>query len=67
MPRAPRPEIRPLAAAAFGTALRAMEQGDRPAAVRALLDIDSQSWDAIEARLARLGGTVAELLQEATP
>ncbi|MCD0482797.1 hypothetical protein LO771_10400 [Streptacidiphilus sp. ASG 303] len=56
------PSVRPLAAAHFKDALRALESGNRPAAVRALLDIDPESWTGIEHRLALLGEDLAVLL-----
>jgi hypothetical protein len=43
-------------------ALEAHQRGDLPAAVYGLLSIDAESWQAIQDRLAALGGTLPELL-----
>ncbi|WP_377271661.1 hypothetical protein [Peterkaempfera sp. SMS 1(5)a] len=56
------PAVRPLAAAHLKDAVRALEAGDRAAAVRALMDIDPDSWVGIEHRLALLGEDLAALL-----
>ncbi|WP_405804861.1 hypothetical protein [Streptomyces sp. NBC_01187] len=44
-------------------AFTALERGDRGTAVASLMAIDPDSWQAIERRLATLGGSVADLLQ----
>lgn len=59
------PEIRPLAAVHLREALEAAANGQTPAAVAALMHIDAASWQAISARLAQLGPTVADLLTDA--
>ncbi|MGI5349469.1 hypothetical protein ACQEU8_14900 [Streptomyces sp. CA-250714] len=43
-------------------AFTALERGDRGTAVASLMAIDAESWQAIERRLATLGGSVADLL-----
>lgn len=48
-------------------AFTALEDGDRGAAVASLMAIDVGSWQAIEHRLAALGGSVAELLGALEP
>jgi len=44
-------------------AFTALERGDRGTAVASLMAIDAESWQAIERRLATLGGSVADLLK----
>ncbi|MGY1437150.1 hypothetical protein [Streptomyces reniochalinae] len=56
-----------MAAGELRDALAAIERGDRPAAVAALMAIDPDSWQAIEHRLAALGGSVSALLTIPTP
>ncbi len=51
-----------MAAGELRDALAAAERGDTPAAVHGLMSIDPDSWQAIETRLAALGGSVPELL-----
>ncbi|MFF7202058.1 MULTISPECIES: hypothetical protein [unclassified Streptomyces] len=51
-----------MAAGELRTALEAHARGDLPAAAAALMSIDPASWQAIEQRLKRLGGTLPELL-----
>ncbi|WKK21675.1 hypothetical protein QZH56_22825 [Streptomyces olivoreticuli] len=51
-----------MAAGELRTALEAHARGDVPAAVGALMSIDAASWQAIEERLATLGGTLPALL-----
>ncbi|MFK4223409.1 hypothetical protein [Streptomyces sp. NPDC019890] len=51
-----------MAAGELRTALEAQARGDLPAAAAALMSIDRTSWQAIEHRLATLGGTLPELL-----
>ncbi|WP_372408724.1 hypothetical protein [Streptomyces luteireticuli] len=58
--------VRPISLMAAGElrdAMTAIEEGKGPAAVAALMSIDSASWQAIEQRLAALVGTdLRELL-----
>lgn len=51
-----------LAAVRLREALEAVERGDRPAALGALMSIDAQSWDGIQARLAQFGSDLPSLL-----
>ncbi|MFD5317889.1 hypothetical protein [Streptomyces sp. NPDC127098] len=51
-----------MAAAELRDALDAHRRGDPVAAAAALMNIDAESWAAIERRLAVLGGSLAELL-----
>ncbi|MBF6045951.1 hypothetical protein GO001_12045 [Streptomyces sp. NRRL B-1677] len=51
-----------MAAGHLRDALSAHARGDLPTAVSALMSIDPQSWQAIEHRLALLGGATADLL-----
>ena len=51
-----------MAAGELRDALAAYARGDVPAALDALMSIDPESWQAIEDRLAALGGTLPELL-----
>ena len=56
-----------MAAGELRDALAAHQRGDTTAALYGLMSIDAESWQAIETRLAALGGTLAELLNpEAT-
>lgn len=55
-----------MAAGELRDALTALEHGDRPAALAALMAIDDSSWHAIEHRLAALGGNVIALLYTPT-
>lgn len=60
---APMPDrITLMAAGELRDALAALERGDEAAAVYGLMCIDAGSWDAIEARLSALGGSLPELL-----
>ncbi|WP_405728883.1 hypothetical protein OG607_27400 [Streptomyces sp. NBC_01537] len=57
-----------MAAGELRDALAAHQRGDTTAAIYGLMSIDADSWQAIEQRLAALGGTLAQLLSpEATP
>ncbi|MCP9207103.1 hypothetical protein [Streptomyces cucumeris] len=51
-----------MAAGELRDALAARERGDLPAAVNALMNIDPESWQAIETRLVALGGDLPQLL-----
>lgn len=51
-----------MAAGELRAALAAFERGEHVAAVSGLMAIDPDSWRAIEARLADLGGSLPELL-----
>lgn len=51
----------------FREALEAMQHGDRVTVASALMAIDPQSWQAIEARLAILGTTLPAFLAELAP
>ncbi|MCZ7415667.1 hypothetical protein [Streptomyces sp. WMMC897] len=51
-----------MAAGELRDAIDAAHRGDTAAAACALASIDPQSWAAIEARLAALGGSVAALI-----
>jgi hypothetical protein len=51
-----------MAAGELRDALDAHQRGDTAAAVYGLMSIDPESWQAIETRLAALGGTLTELL-----
>jgi len=56
-----------MAAGELRDALDAHQRGDTTAALYGLMSIDADSWQAIEQRLAALGGTLAQLLNpEAT-
>lgn len=46
-------------------ALTALQRGNAPVAVAALMAIDSESWASMEARLAAVGGDLRELLDAA--
>jgi len=59
-PRAP--GITLMAAGELRDALAALERGDRTTALAALMAIDTDSWQAIEQRLATLGGNLPQLL-----
>ncbi|MEU5192418.1 hypothetical protein AB0G83_35555 [Streptomyces klenkii] len=54
-----------MAAGHLRDALSAHARGDLPTAISALMSIDPQSWQAIEHRLALLGGTADDLLHTA--
>ncbi|SCK09269.1 hypothetical protein H181DRAFT_00449 [Streptomyces sp. WMMB 714] len=51
-----------MAVGEFRAALDAFERGEMAAAVSGLMAIDTASWQAIESRLAALGGSMPELL-----
>lgn len=51
-----------MAAGELREALAAHARGDVPAVLSALMSIDPESWQAIEDRLATLGGTLPEVL-----
>ncbi|MEV8476555.1 hypothetical protein [Streptomyces sp. NPDC051173] len=54
-----------MAAAELRTALEAHARGDLPAAIGALMSIDTASWQAIEERLRSLGAALPALLATA--
>lgn len=66
MEPAPAPGIRPLAAVHLREALQAAADHRPAAALAALMHIDPQSWQAIEARLGLLGTDILEALAIAT-
>ncbi|WP_217197085.1 hypothetical protein [Streptomyces buecherae] len=51
-----------MAAAELRDAIAARARGELPAAINALMNIDADSWQAIEHRLATLGGDLPALL-----
>lgn len=53
------------AAGELRDALTALQRGNAPVAVSALMAIDSETWAAMEARLAAVGGDLRELLEAA--
>jgi hypothetical protein len=53
------------AAGELRDALTALQRGNAPVAVAALMAIDADSWAAMEARLASVGGDLRELLEAA--
>ncbi|OEV31526.1 hypothetical protein AN219_04635 [Streptomyces nanshensis] len=59
---APGERITLMAAGELRAALDAFERGQTAAAVSGLMAIDPASWQAIESRLATLGGSMPELL-----
>ncbi|MEU9132820.1 hypothetical protein AB0D08_32735 [Kitasatospora sp. NPDC048540] len=54
--------IRPLAAVHLREAMTATANHDGPAALAALMHIDAESWQAINARLAQLGTDILTVL-----
>ncbi|MCH6161559.1 hypothetical protein [Streptomyces marispadix] len=54
------------AAGELRDALTALQRGNAPVAVSALMAIDSDSWAAMEARLAAVGGDLREMLEAAS-
>jgi hypothetical protein len=59
------PRISYMALGDLRDALTALELGQRPAAVAALMALDAQSWQAVEHRLAAVGGDLRQLLDRA--
>ncbi|KIQ61998.1 hypothetical protein TR51_22585 [Kitasatospora griseola] len=57
--------IRPLAAAHLRDALTAAATGDPAASLAALMNIDPDSWQAIQHRTAQLGTSVLDLIAHA--
>ncbi|QPP07557.1 hypothetical protein G4Z16_15480 [Streptomyces bathyalis] len=53
------------AAGELRDALSALQRGNAAVAVSALMAIDAESWAAMEARLAAVGGDLRELLETA--
>ncbi|WP_328914646.1 MULTISPECIES: hypothetical protein [unclassified Streptomyces] len=46
-------------------ALTALERGEGPTAIAALMSIDAESWRVVEHRLAVVGGDLRQLLERA--
>ncbi|SCK12643.1 hypothetical protein [Streptomyces sp. WMMB 322] len=61
----PSSQISLTAAGELRDALSALQRGNAPVAVSALMAIDAESWAAMEARLAAVGGDLRELLEAA--
>ncbi|MBC2877856.1 MULTISPECIES: hypothetical protein [Streptomyces] len=59
------PRISLMAAAELRDVLSALERGKGPVAIAALMAIDPESWQAIEHRLAAVGGDLRALLDAA--
>ncbi len=59
------PRISLMALAELRDVLTALELGQAPTAITALMAIDPESWQAIEHRLAALGGDLRQLLERA--
>jgi hypothetical protein len=65
LPTAAPPRISLMALAELRDVLAALELGQRPAAIAALMAIDPDSWQAIEQRLTVVGGDLRQLLDRA--
>ncbi|WP_314171480.1 hypothetical protein [Streptomyces winkii] len=65
-PSSPSSPISLTAVGELRDALTALQRGNAPVAVSALMAIDSESWAAMEARLAAVGGDLRELLDAAS-
>lgn len=61
-PAPARPRISLMALADLRDALTALELGQAPTAITALMAIDAESWRAVEQRLAAAGGDLRTLL-----
>lgn len=61
----PPPRISLMALGDLRDALTALELGQGPAAITALMAIDAESWQAVEQRLAAVGGDLHRLLDRA--
>jgi len=59
------PQISLMALGDLRDALTALELGQGPTAITALMSIDATSWQAIEQRLAVVGGDLRRLLDRA--
>lgn len=59
------PRISYMALGDLRDALTALELGQDPTAITALMAIDAESWQAVEHRLAAVGGGLRELLDRA--
>ncbi|MFI0940952.1 hypothetical protein [Streptomyces sp. NPDC021020] len=59
------PRISLMALADLRDALTALELGQAPTAITALMAIDDESWRAVEQRLATVGGDLRTLLGRA--
>ncbi|GGO58344.1 hypothetical protein GCM10012287_56290 [Streptomyces daqingensis] len=60
------PQISLKAAGELRDALTALQRGNAPHAIGALMAIDAESWTAMEARLSAVGGDLRELLEAAS-
>ncbi|WP_202235458.1 hypothetical protein [Actinacidiphila reveromycinica] len=59
------PRLSLMAVGDLRDALTALERGQGPTAITALMSIDTESWQAIEHRLAAVGGDFRRLLERA--
>jgi hypothetical protein len=59
------PRISYMALGDLRDALTALELGQGPTAITALMAIDAESWQAVEHRLAAVGGDLRQLLDRA--
>ncbi|WP_329367121.1 hypothetical protein OG896_19480 [Streptomyces sp. NBC_00669] len=59
------PRLSLMAVGDLRDALTALELGQGPTAITALMSIDPESWQAIEHRLAAVGGDLRQLLERA--
>jgi hypothetical protein len=59
------PRLSLMAVGDLRDALTALELGQGPVAITALMSIDPESWQAIEHRLAAVGGDLRQLLERA--
>jgi hypothetical protein len=59
------PRISYMALGDLRDALTALELGQGPAAITALMAIDAESWHVVEHRLAAVGGDLRQLLDRA--
>jgi hypothetical protein len=63
VPAAPQPRLSLMAVGELRDVLTALELGRGPTAVAGLMAIDAESWQAIEQRLAAVGGDLRTVLQ----
>jgi hypothetical protein len=59
-------QISVTAAGELRDALTALQRGNAPHAIAALMAIDAESWEAMEERLSAVGGDLRELLEAAS-
>ncbi|WP_335971625.1 hypothetical protein [Streptomyces sp. CA2R106] len=59
------PRLSLMAVGDLRDALTALELGQGPTAITALMSIDAESWQAVEHRLAAVGGDLRQLLERA--